>query len=183
MDGDVKVSPNLTVDEMEWQIDEKLPTVAALGYNAQWPGPRSASPRATSCGSSSRTTCPRRPASTSTAWSSRTSSGRRPVHHPEPIPPGEEYAYDFVAGRPGLAHVPLAPQRDRSGRPRPPGRLRRRSQERPRAERKYDRRVQSGSATTRWRLHDQRPRLPGHRARRRGPGRDGPHPVHERGRR
>ena len=24
---------------MEWNIDELLPSVAALGYNAQWPGP------------------------------------------------------------------------------------------------------------------------------------------------
>ncbi|MFP5342270.1 MAG: multicopper oxidase domain-containing protein [Candidatus Limnocylindria bacterium] len=38
LDGDVKVF-NLTVDEMEWRIDELLPPVAALGYNAQWPGP------------------------------------------------------------------------------------------------------------------------------------------------
>ncbi len=38
VDGDVKVF-NLTVDEMEWRIDELMPPVAALGYNAQWPGP------------------------------------------------------------------------------------------------------------------------------------------------
>ena len=38
MDGDVKVF-DLTIDEMEWNIDELLPSVAALGYNAQWPGP------------------------------------------------------------------------------------------------------------------------------------------------
>jgi hypothetical protein len=38
LDGDVKVF-RLTVDEMDWQIDELLPPVKALGYNAQWPGP------------------------------------------------------------------------------------------------------------------------------------------------
>ncbi len=38
MDGDVKVF-RLTIDEMDWPIDEKMPTVAALGYNKQWPGP------------------------------------------------------------------------------------------------------------------------------------------------
>jgi FtsP/CotA-like multicopper oxidase with cupredoxin domain len=30
---------NLTIDEMDWRIDELKPPVAALGYNKQWPGP------------------------------------------------------------------------------------------------------------------------------------------------
>ena len=55
LEGDVKVF-RLTIDEIEQNIDELLPSVKALGYNAQWPGRRSAPPRATSCGSSSRTT-------------------------------------------------------------------------------------------------------------------------------
>lgn len=38
LDGDVKVF-NLTVEEMDWRIDELMPPVAALGYNGQWPGP------------------------------------------------------------------------------------------------------------------------------------------------
>jgi FtsP/CotA-like multicopper oxidase with cupredoxin domain len=38
MDGDVKVF-NLTIDEMDWKIDEMKAPVKALGYNAQWPGP------------------------------------------------------------------------------------------------------------------------------------------------
>jgi FtsP/CotA-like multicopper oxidase with cupredoxin domain len=38
LDGDVKVF-ELTIDEIEHQIDEKMAPVAALGYNAQWPGP------------------------------------------------------------------------------------------------------------------------------------------------
>ena len=38
LDGDVKVF-RLTIDEMDWQIDERAEPVKALGYNAQWPGP------------------------------------------------------------------------------------------------------------------------------------------------
>ncbi len=38
LDGDVKVF-RLTIDEFEQHIDEKMPPVAALGYNSQWPGP------------------------------------------------------------------------------------------------------------------------------------------------
>ena len=37
-DGDVKVF-HLTIDEFEQHIDEKMPPLAALGYNKQWPGP------------------------------------------------------------------------------------------------------------------------------------------------
>jgi FtsP/CotA-like multicopper oxidase with cupredoxin domain len=36
--GDVSVY-KLTIDEMMWPIDEMRAPVAALGYNAQWPGP------------------------------------------------------------------------------------------------------------------------------------------------
>jgi hypothetical protein len=38
MDGDVKVF-RLTIDELELKIDELKPTVAAVGYNKQVPGP------------------------------------------------------------------------------------------------------------------------------------------------
>jgi manganese oxidase len=38
VDGGVKVF-NLTIDEINQHIDELQPPVAALGYNAQWPGP------------------------------------------------------------------------------------------------------------------------------------------------
>jgi len=38
LDGDVKVF-ELTVDEIEQKIDEKMAPVAGLGYNGQWPGP------------------------------------------------------------------------------------------------------------------------------------------------
>jgi manganese oxidase len=38
LDGSTKVF-NLTVEEIEQHIDEKMPPLAALGFNAQWPGP------------------------------------------------------------------------------------------------------------------------------------------------
>ncbi len=38
LDGDVKVF-DLTIDEMEWQIDARMAPVKALGYNGMWPGP------------------------------------------------------------------------------------------------------------------------------------------------
>ena len=38
LDGDIKVF-NLTVDEIDWKIDELMQPVKALGYNEQWPGP------------------------------------------------------------------------------------------------------------------------------------------------
>jgi len=38
LDGDVKVF-RLTIDEFDQKIDETKPPLAALGYNAQWPGP------------------------------------------------------------------------------------------------------------------------------------------------
>jgi hypothetical protein len=38
LDGQVKVF-ELTVEEMDWRIDDKMAPVKALGYNAQWPGP------------------------------------------------------------------------------------------------------------------------------------------------
>ena len=38
MDGDVKVF-ELTIDEFEQKIDEKMAPVAAVGYNKAWPGP------------------------------------------------------------------------------------------------------------------------------------------------
>ena len=38
LDGEVRVF-NLTIDEIQHQIDELKEPVAALGYNAQWPGP------------------------------------------------------------------------------------------------------------------------------------------------
>ena len=49
----------------------------------------------------------------------------------KPIVPGETYAYEFTANNAGLADVPLAPQRDRPGRPRAARRVHRRAEGRP----------------------------------------------------
>ncbi|MFV2064438.1 MAG: multicopper oxidase domain-containing protein, partial [Chloroflexota bacterium] len=38
IEGDAKVF-DLTVDEMDWQIDAQMDPVKALGYNSMWPGP------------------------------------------------------------------------------------------------------------------------------------------------
>jgi FtsP/CotA-like multicopper oxidase with cupredoxin domain len=38
LDGDVKVF-DMTIDEIEWQIDAVMPPLKALGYNKMWPGP------------------------------------------------------------------------------------------------------------------------------------------------
>ncbi len=38
LDGDVKVF-EMTIDEIEHQVDEKTPAKPLLGYNGQWPGP------------------------------------------------------------------------------------------------------------------------------------------------
>jgi FtsP/CotA-like multicopper oxidase with cupredoxin domain len=38
VEGGVKVF-DLTIDEMDWPIDEMKPPVQAFGYNRQWPGP------------------------------------------------------------------------------------------------------------------------------------------------
>jgi FtsP/CotA-like multicopper oxidase with cupredoxin domain len=38
VDGDTKVF-RVTIDEMDWRIDELAAPVKALGYNGQWPGP------------------------------------------------------------------------------------------------------------------------------------------------
>jgi FtsP/CotA-like multicopper oxidase with cupredoxin domain len=101
MEGDVKVF-NLTVDEMEWNIDELLPSVAALGYNAQWPGPTI---RATE-GDKLRVKFKNNlPETTSVHFHGVEFADffqdGVPFVTQLPITPGEEYAYDFVAERPG----------------------------------------------------------------------------------
>ena len=101
MDGDVKVF-RLTVDEMEWPIDEKLPTVAALGFNAQWPGPTI---RATE-GDKIRVIFKNNLKETTgvhfhgVEFEDFFEDGV-PFVTQKPFAPGEEYAYNFVAGRPG----------------------------------------------------------------------------------
>ncbi len=101
MDGDVKVF-NITVDEMEWAIDEKLPTVAALGYNAQWPGPTI---RVTE-GDKVRVTFKNNLNETTAVhfhgqeFVDSFEDGVAFVNQ-KPFAGGEEYTYNFVANRPG----------------------------------------------------------------------------------
>ncbi len=101
MDGDVKVF-RLTIDEMDWAIDEKMPTVAALGYNKQWPGPTI---RATE-GDKLRVIFKNNLKETSSVhfhgeeFADFFQDGI-PFVTQLPIIPGEEYAYEFTAKRPG----------------------------------------------------------------------------------
>ena len=101
MDGDVKVF-RLTIDEMDWPIDEKMPTVAALGYNKQWPGPTI---RATE-GDKLRVIFKNNLKETSSVhfhgeeFADFFQDGV-PFVTQLPIIPGEEYAYEFTATRPG----------------------------------------------------------------------------------
>ena len=98
IDGDTKVF-DLTIDEMDWQIDAMMPPVKALGYNKTWPGPLL---RVTE-GDKVRVELHeqprrRRPASTSTASSSTDfQQDGVPFVTQLPIMPGETFTYEFVA--------------------------------------------------------------------------------------
>jgi FtsP/CotA-like multicopper oxidase with cupredoxin domain len=101
MDGDVKVF-NLTIDEMEWKIDEKMPTVAALGYNAQWPGPtfrvkEGDRVRAIFKNNLNETTSVHFHGQ---EFEDFTQDGVAFVTQ-KPFAPGESWTYEFVANRPG----------------------------------------------------------------------------------
>ena len=90
--------------------------VKAWAYNGQVPGRRSACVRATVCGSCSRTSCPSRPRSTSTASSVPIDQDGVPFITQ---PPGQARRVVHLRvhrAEPGLAHVPLAPQRREAGR-------------------------------------------------------------------
>ena len=178
LDGDVKVF-NLTIDEMEWKIDELMPPVAALGLqrpvagpdDPRQPGRQGPGDLQEQPARDHRRPLPRRRVR-------RLLPGRRPVRHPEADHPGRGVRLRLRRAQPRLADVPLAPQRDRPGRARPAGRLHRGSAQaagrvRPRVHLDLQRHAR--------RVHDQRPRLPGHRPGARRPGREGPRPVHERG--
>ena len=118
LDGDVKVF-RLTIDEIEQHIDELMPPVAALGYNGQWPGPDDPrQPGRQGPGDlhqqpegDDRRPLPRRRVR-------RLLPGRRPVRDPEADHPGRVVHLRVHRRERRLADVPLAPQRDRPGRPR-----------------------------------------------------------------
>jgi manganese oxidase len=101
MDGDVKVF-RLSIDEMDWPIDELKPTVAALGYNKQWPGPTI---RVTE-GDTLRVIFKNNlPETTGVHFHGEEFTDffqdGIPFVTQLPITPGEEYTYEFVASRPG----------------------------------------------------------------------------------
>ncbi|MFM2105314.1 MAG: hypothetical protein RL338_346 [Chloroflexota bacterium] len=92
----------LTIDEMMWPIDELKPPVAALGYNAQWPGP------------TIRVTEGDRVRATFTNNLTETTGVHFhgvefddffqdgvPFVTQKPFAPGERYTYEFTANRPG----------------------------------------------------------------------------------
>ena len=149
------------------------------------PGPRCGSPRATRSGSRSRTTCPSRPGCTSTASSSRTSRWTACRSSPScRSRPGEIFTYEFTA-TPAGSHMYHSHHNatDQVGR----GLLGAFIVEPKRAAESYARKYGVTQEVVfihndaRGRLHDQRPRLPGHDPDRRQGGRQGPDPVHERG--
>jgi hypothetical protein len=101
MDGDVKVF-RLTIDEIEQKIDELLPSVKALGYNAQWPGPTISANE----GDKLRVVFKNNlPETTGVHFHGEEFADffqdGVPFVTQLPITPGEEYAYNFVASRPG----------------------------------------------------------------------------------
>ena len=117
----------LTIDEIEQQIDELKPPVAALGYNGQWPGPtirvnQGDKVRAIFTNNLKETTGVH---FHGVEFDDFFQDGV-PFVTQKPIVPGETYTYEFTANNAGLADVPLAPQRDRPGRPRPARRVHRR---------------------------------------------------------
>ena len=101
MDGDVKVF-RLTIDEMDWPIDELKPTVAALGYNKQWPGPTI---RVTEGDKVRAIFTNNLPETTGVHFHGEEFGDffqdGIPFVTQLPITPGETYTYEFTANRPG----------------------------------------------------------------------------------
>lgn len=101
LDGDVKVF-RLTIDEIDQQIDEMRPPVPALGYGKQWPGPTI---RVTQ-GDRVRAIFTNNLQETTTVhfhgveFDDFTEDGVSFVTQ-APFAPGETYAYEFTARRPG----------------------------------------------------------------------------------
>ena len=171
----------LTIDEIEQQIDELMPPVAGARLQRPVAGaddPRR--PRATRSG----------PIFTNNL---KETTGVHfhgvefddffqdgvPFVTQKPIVPGETYAYEFTAEQRRLAHVPLAPQRDRPGRSWAARRVHRRPEAR------------TGRSTTASTSGSRTTQLGGFTINGHGfpavvpvlaaAGRDGPRPVHERG--
>ena len=101
VEGGVKVF-RLTIDEIDQKIDEMKPTIAALGYNKQWPGPtirvtEGDRVRAIFTNNLSETTSVH---FHGVEFDDFTQDGVSFVTQ-KPFAPGESYTYEFTASRPG----------------------------------------------------------------------------------
>ena len=101
VEGGVKVF-RLTVDEIDQKIDEMKPTVAALGYGKQWPGPtirvdEGDRVRAIFTNNLKETTSVH---FHGVEFDDFTQDGVAFVTQ-KPFAPGESYTYEFTANRPG----------------------------------------------------------------------------------
>ena len=187
MDGDVKVF-DLTVDEMEWQIDALMSPVKALGYNKTWPGPllrviEGDKVRVNFTNNLTETTGVH---FHGVEFDDFTQDGI-PFVTQLPIKPGETFAYEFVARNAG-SHMYHSHHNatDQVGRGllgafivEPEGRGGTAGQQ---VRRQARARRHLHPQRLARRLHDQRPRVPRDRADRGQRGRQGLHPLHERGR-
>ena len=175
----------LTVDEIEWQIDAVNPPVKALGYNKMWPGPIL---RVTE-GDKVRITFTNNMAEPTGVhfhgieFADFTMDGV-PFVTQLPFATGESFTYEFTA-TPAGSHMYHSHHNatDQVGR----GLLGAFIVEPKRAAESYARKYGVTQEVVfihndaRGRVHDQRARLPGHDPDRRQGRRQGPDPVHERG--
>ena len=168
-------SSSMTIDEIQHQIDAVKEPVDALGFNGTWPGPRlevveGDTVRAIFTNNLDESTGVH-------FHGQRLPNKMDGVPHitQDPIEPGESFTYEFVAKTVRLAHVPLAPQRDRPGRAWAARRVHRPAEGpgaalRPAVRRDPGHRLDQQRHAGR--VHDQRPRLPGDGADRRQARRD-----------
>ncbi len=101
LDGDVKVF-ELTIDEIDQKIDELKPTVKALGYSKQWPGPtirvdQGDKIRAVFTNNLKETTGVHFHGVEQTDFF----QDGVPFVTQQPIIPGQTYTYEFTASNPG----------------------------------------------------------------------------------
>ncbi len=102
LDPDGYVHFEMTVDDFDWRIDELKPPVKATGYNSQWPGPtirvkEGDKVRAVFTNNRQETTSVH---FHGVEFENFLMDGVAFVTQ-LPIPPGEKFAYEFTAGRPG----------------------------------------------------------------------------------
>ena len=98
--GDVKVF-ELSIDEIQHQIDGVLPAVAALGYNGTWPGPKITVTQGDKIRAIFKNNLKE---STGVHFhGQRLPNAMDGVPHitQEPIPPGASFTYEFTARTPG----------------------------------------------------------------------------------